>query len=230
MKKLKKIILIFTVLSLILMTGCNTLESEENPKENETVNNSLIVDDMPLEQVSGKVIAVVNGKDITSDEVLEIQQLFLQQGQQVSKEDALEQAINQEILLQKVQDEKFVVSNQEAEASIEEQLAMQGATLEQYKQQLEMQGVSYEEILDDLKLQIATQQYLEHEFKNETFNVSDEEALTFYETYKEQSPEEVPEFEELEDQIIATLQRQKQQEATNVLIQNLRQDADVEYK
>ncbi len=178
--------------------------------------------------ISGNVIASINGQEITSDEVAMIQQSFLQQGQQVSEEEALEQVINQEVLSQKVQQEGIVVTTEEAESVIEQQLTMQGATLDDFKQQVESQGASYEDEIENIKNQIATQNYLESALEGQNFEVKEEEAKGFYEMNKQQIPENVT-YEEVESQIIMLLQQQKQQEAISVLIQELRASANVEY-
>jgi parvulin-like peptidyl-prolyl isomerase len=221
MANLKNMIAIVLVLSVILIGGCSTSELEDNTKESDiTVNDTN----------TGNVVAIVNNEEITSEEISEFQQTLLQQGQQVSEEDALEYLIEQKVLEQKVQQEGITVSDEEAESAIEQQLAMQGITLDDYKQEIESMGLSYESELENIKEQIATQTYLNTQLEGETFDVSEEEAQEFYETYKLQSPEEVPSYEELESQIIATLQQQKQQEAINAIIQELRADANVEYK
>jgi parvulin-like peptidyl-prolyl isomerase len=179
--------------------------------------------------LSGNVIATVNGEEITTSEVIAIQQLFIQQGQQISEEDALEQVINQKLISQEVEAEDYSVSTEEAESTIEQQLLIQGASLEDYKQQLSQQGIVYEEQIDSIKEELAVQKYLEIQLEGENFEVSEQEAQDFYEMYKSQSPEEVPSYEELEPQIIATLKQEKQQEAIGYLIQELRAGAEIEY-
>lgn len=181
------------------------------------------------EKPSENAVASVNGEEITSDEVNVIQQSLLQQGQEISEEEALEQAINQEILSQEVQQKEITVTNEETESMIESQLAMQNMTLEDYKQQIEMRGASYDDEIENTKEQIATQNYLENELKDQEYNVTEEEAKEFYETYKQQSSEDVPEYSEIEQQIIISLKQQKQQEAINSLIQELKSNADIEY-
>jgi hypothetical protein len=179
--------------------------------------------------LTGNVIATVNGEKITSEEVEAIQQLFVQQGQQISEEDALEQVINQELISQEMKKGDYSISTEEAESIIKEQIAMQGASLEDYKQQLSQQGISYEEQLDSIKEELAVQKYLETQLEGESFEVSEEETREFYEMYEQQSPEEIPSYDELEPEIIATLKQQKQQEAVNILIQELRGNAEIEY-
>jgi multidrug efflux pump subunit AcrA (membrane-fusion protein) len=232
MANLKNIIGIFLVLSVILLAGCSTSEQEDNTQDynNDFVPDNNDIDNIPTEPITGNVVATVNDEEITSEDVAAVQQLLLQQGQQISEDDALEQVINQKVLEQKVQQENIVVTNEEAESVIKQQLAMQGATLDDYKQQIESMGVSYEAELESIKNQIAVQNYLEGQLEGQSFDVTEEEAQNFYEMYKAQSPEEVPSYEELQSQIIATLEQQKQQEAINILIQGLRTTANVEYK
>lgn len=231
MANLKNMIAIVLVLSVILMAGCSTSEPKDNEEDyNDFVPDNTNVDNIPTQPITSNVVAVINGEEIKSEEVSTIQQSLLQQGQQISEEEALEQVINQKVLEQKVQQENIVVSTEEAESAIEQQLAMQGATLDDYKQQIESQGVSYEAELENIKNQIATQNYLQTQLEGQSFDVTEEEAQEFYEMYKAQSPEEVPSYEELKPQIIAQLEQQKQQEATSVIIQELRSNANVEYK
>jgi multidrug efflux pump subunit AcrA (membrane-fusion protein) len=237
MEKIKNIGIIFLMLIVILIVGCNTSEIEynnENIPDNTPENNNIlpenIVEDTSINPITGNVVAIVNDEKIKSDSIEEIQQLFVMQGQQISEQEALEQLINQKILEQKIQKENIIVTNKEAEDIIEKQLAMQGATLEDYKQQIITQGISYEEELENIKNQIATQIYLESLIENQLFNVTEEEAKEFYDMYKAQSPEEIPSYEELKPEIILALKQQKQQEAINNIILELRSNANVEYK
>jgi len=232
MANLKNIIAIFLVVSVILLAGCSTSEQEDKTQDytSEFIPDNTGVDNIPTEPITGNVVATVNDEEIKSEDVAAVQQSLLQQGQQISEDDALEQVINQKVLEQKVQQENIVVTTEEAEFVIEQQLAMQGATLDDYKQQVESMGFSYEAELENIKNQLATQQFLESQLEGQTFDVTEEEAQEFYEMYKTESPEEVSSYEELQSQIIATLEQQKQQEATSIIIQELRTTANVEYK
>lgn len=229
-------IAIILLLPVIFMTGCSSSESKDNAQEyndsapdNKNADNTL-GESTTESVVKNRVVAIVNDEEVESEEVSEIQRILLQQGQEISEEEALEQVINQKILEQKVQQEDIVITNEESESVIKEQLAMQGATLDDYKQQVESQGTSYEAELENLKNQIAIQNYLEAQLEDKSFDVSEEEAQEFYEMHKAQSVEEVPPYEELQRQISASLEQQKRQEAIGALIQELKTDANVEYK
>lgn len=175
-----------------------------------------------------EAVAIVNGEKITASEISEIQQSFEMQGQQVSEEDALEQVINQKLVFQEAEKQNYSVSTEEAESVMESQLAMQGATLDDYKQELQKQDLSYNEEIENIKQQITIQQYLEAQFEDKDFEVSENESQEFYEMYKQQLPGNIT-YEEAEQQIIMTLQQQKQQQAINSLVQELKNKAEIEY-
>ncbi|MFW5865616.1 MAG: SurA N-terminal domain-containing protein, partial [Nanoarchaeota archaeon] len=183
------------------------------------------------EQLSGDTLATVNGEEITSEDVSEIQESVFSQGQEIPEEQAIELLVNQKVLEQKAQEEEITVSDEEVESSIEEQLSPQGATLEDYKEQLKAQGISYDEHLEILKKDFATEKFLYIKLEGENFEVSEEEAREYYNMYASQSPEEeVPSYEEMEEQIVANLEQQKRQEAIENLIQDFKSDADIEYE
>lgn len=175
-------------------------------------------------------VAKVNGEEINSAEIVAAQEMISQQGEEISEENALEQVINQKIISQEVENEGYSITTEEAEATIGEQLSAQGMGLEEYKQQVEQEGVSYEEQLQRIKEELAVQKYLSDNIDEEAIAVTEEESEQFYERYQDQeTEEEIPPYEEIKPQITARLEQQKQQEAINSLIQELRQDADIEY-
>jgi len=122
-----------------------------------------------------------------------------------------------------------MLTDEETESELENQLLQQNLTLEKYKQQLEQQGISYEEYLQNYKEQLTLLNYLDDVLEGENINVTEEEAENYYDWSKQQSEEELPPYEEVESQIINYLQQQKQEEAIKSLVQELRKDADIEY-
>jgi hypothetical protein len=177
----------------------------------------------------GVVVAIVNGEEVMLEEVEDVRQMFLDQGQNISLEVLVEQVINQKLILQEVLKGDYIISDEEAESIIEDKLSLQNVSLEDYKEKISAEGVSYEEWLDSFKQELATQEYLKNQFEGEAFNVSLEDAQEFYEMYKENYPDDERSFEELESLIILTLQQQKQQEAIGILIEDLRGRAEIEY-
>lgn len=229
MKNINKIIAVVLMLCIIFIFGCNLSELEERNYDYsfDTEGDSNV---LPFGGITSGTIAIVNNDVIDYDEVKSIQQSLLMDGYQISIEDALEQAINQRLLEQEVKRLNITITPEEAEFEIQKQLSLQGLTLEDYKEQLELRGISYEEELIYIKEQISIRNYLEKLVSAESIEVSQEEAMQFYEIYKLQYPDETESFEELEEDIIITLQQQEQQSKINELIYDLKLNAEIEYK
>ncbi len=181
-------------------------------------------------EINSDVLAKVNGEKITSEEVVTAQGNIGQQGEEISEKQALEQVINQKLVAQEIDKKGFSVSTKEAEAEIENQLSTQGLSKEEFKQQIKEQGSTYEDQIDLLKENMAIQNYIDAQIDEEELNVTEEETREFYENYSQQEgAEELPPLEEIESQIIASLKQQKQQQAINALIQELRAESEIEY-
>ena len=208
------------VLSLLVLTGCSTTETQE---ASDILTGNVIAD------TSDVVLASVNGEDIMSSEVEITMQMFMQYGQQVSEEEALEHIINQKVLSQKAIQEGYALSREELQIEIENQLSMQGMSFQEYEQQLSMQGINMDEQMAEIKEDFAIQEYLSDVISEDDIQVTEQEVLEFYEMYTLQSPEEVPPLEELEPQIIMSLEQQKEQEIIMDVLQNLRENSVIEY-
>ncbi len=239
MVNLKYILTIVLVVSALAVVGCTDSTYDENQGSDEQYGNDMpegipspdekSETDSQESEMSG-VVAVVGGEDIVAEDVLRLQQSFAAQGQQMTEEEVLEQLINQEILTQNALSEGMSVTDEEAEQAIEEQLSQMGSTLDEYKQQLQSQGLSYEEELKNAKQQVMVQQYAESLLEEKTFEVTEAEAKELYENYKAQSTQEVPAFEELRPQLIASLKQEKQQAALQEIVEELKEQTDIEYK
>jgi len=221
MKKLGKSVLLFGFIAAasLLIVGCG---SQNNERDTLSTDDNAMMEEVNMD--ADTAVATVNGEVITMAEVSSIQQLFAQQWQQISAEDTLEQLINQKLLEQQV----TPLSTQETENIVIEQLSVQNMTLDDYKEQIAMQGASYEEELENARQWFAIQAHLESKLGTD-FAVSDEEVRAFYDAYVQSSPEALPPFEEVEADIIAVVQQQKQQEAVQNYLEELRANADIQY-
>ncbi len=218
-KKVMTVISIIFVVSLLFLAGC----LEQSQDETNAADD--------LKQGTNDTItvaAIVNGVNITDEEVNMTQQSSIQQGQQISKDQALEYLIDQEILLQKAKEEGYSLTDAEAESYMETILAQQNSTLKDYKLQLQQQGISYEDQLQYVKEESAKQNYKDDALEGRNFSVTNQEARDYYDTYKQENPD-IPPFEDVKEDIISSLEQQKRQEAINSLIENLKEDADIQY-
>ena len=180
-----------------------------------------------------EVVARVNGEAITAGDVTKLRvKLYEAYRMQISEEEALEQLIEETVLYQEAEQQGYAPTMDEAEQELEARVASSGRTMEDFKADLAKSGFSYfsyEEYLQDFQRQLAINSYLDDAVQ--VPEVTELEARVFYENYKQESPEaELPPFEQLKSEIMALLEQQKQQEATSLLIEELKEKADIEYK
>jgi len=177
-----------------------------------------------------EVVARVNGEAITAGDVTKLRvKAFEFNRMQISEEEALEQLIAGTVLYQEAEQQGYAPTIDEAEQELEARVASSGRTMEDFEADLAKSGFSYEEYLQDFQRQLAINSYLDDAVQ--VPEVTELEARIFYEDYKQQSPEaEHPPFEQLKSQIIALLEQEKRQEATSLLIEELKEKADIKYK
>ena len=177
-----------------------------------------------------EVVARVNGEAITAGDVTKLRvKVYESYRMQISEEEALEQLIAETVLYQEAEQQGYAPTMDEAEQELEARVASSGRTMEDFEADLAKSGFSYEEYLQDFQRQLAINSYLDDAVQ--VPEVTEIEARVFYENYKQESPEaELPPFEQLKSEIMALLEQQKQQEATSLLIEELKEKADIEYK
>ena len=177
-----------------------------------------------------EVVARVNGEAITAGDVTKLRvKAFEFNRMQISEEEALEQLIAGTVLYQEAEQQGYAPTIDEAEQELEARVASSGRTMEDFKADLAKSAFSYEEYLQDFQRQLAINSYLDDAVQ--VPEVTELEARVFYENYKQESPEaELPPFEQLKSEIMALLEQQKQQEATSLLIEELKEKADIKYK
>lgn len=133
------------------------------------------------------IAAIVNGEEITKDEVKELQKSYTQFGQQMSEEDALEELIDQKLLKQQSRKDKYNATDEEAELELEIMLEQYGMNLEIFKQQLREEGESYEKYLEDFKESIAIQNYLEDVFGKDTTLIEEGEIESLVQSLRDEA-------------------------------------------
>jgi hypothetical protein len=187
----------------------------------------ILISSQDSKVIEDNVIATVNGIEITESQVIEIQEQSLAQGMQISNEDALEQLINSELLIQEAKKQGFDFTKQEVEENLEIQ---SGNSIEEIKQELEIAGESYDELIEGYISYFMIEEYLKSIV--EEVEVSDEEVENYYNELKEEYNsygEELPAFEEIKEDLKNSLEYEKQQEIIIELIEDLREQANIEY-
>jgi len=225
MNNLNKILIsiagIITI-SVIIIVGASFIQQQQANDEPGSNDDTKTGD-------NGLIAASVNGINITYDQVISYQQSYIQQGQNITEKQALERLIDEELLLLAAHREPYIPTKQEAEQQLQLLLSQQNLTLDDYKSQLQLRGITYEAALQDYMLQLEIQNYEYDVLNLDQLNVSDQEVLNYYQMYQNQSQEEIPQFQEIKEQIRSYLLEQKRQEEINSLIQELRKEAEIIY-
>jgi len=178
-------------------------------------------------------LAVVNGEEITAEDVTSMQLTMLGwDGVWVETEEVLEQLISQKLLFREAEREGYVPTIGEAEVELLSRLAHLRLSMEVLHEMLEEVGLSYQEFLGHRQLQLAIVAFLDDAV--EVPDVTEDEAREAYEAYKEYYRQmfpdrEPPPFEEVKSQVITTAEGQKRQEAVSLFIEKLREKAAIEY-
>ena len=247
----QKLVVFFSLFFVVLIAGCSAPQDpietinednvivEDVDTSRDTINSEdvqspidEIIPGQEQEQVQGDlndVVARVNGEEILAQDVVMFQQTMMMQGQQISGDMALNQVIGEVLLLQEVQNSGIQVSDEEVQEFIEIQLAMQGLTLEEYKEQVEMQGVSFDEEFEQIKQSFQVQTYVDNLLQEANIEITQEDIQAFYEQARVEMGDDLPPLEEVELEIVQLIESELQQELINQRIIELQQNADIEF-
>ena len=172
----KNLIVGILVVSIIFLAGCATDQGSAPGITGRVVS-----------EFENRVVVTVNGNEITQEDVTFLKEAFSEQGQELSREDVVEQLVRQRLVLGVARDRGYFPTSEEAEAELQSQLSQQGLTLSRYKERIESQGLAYEGHLNEVKEDIAIHNflsaYLEEntpEQLNSLINRLREEALILY--------------------------------------------------
>lgn len=190
-------------------------------------------------------VAVVNGEEIDGSELEEQLEGFRNststQAQQFNdlsetrqQEILLEGIINTELQLQAAQGAGVTVSDEEVDSELQARIDQIGQ--EEFEDRLETSDITRQEVRDDLRNQMIVNAYIQQEAGGE-ITATDEEIQQLYQQYTTQiqqsagtSTDEsaVPALEELRPQIEAAVIQQKQQQTAMQLLEQARENAEIE--
>jgi len=197
------------------------------------------------------VVAVVDGDEISGDDFkvnyeAQFPQLSMQAQmsgeepeQEQLKEQALEMMINSELLVMEAEDQGFSSSEKEVDEYLEQMAEDNGLESgEELMTELEGQGLSEDRIREDLHKEVMIQQVVEdldveepsEEELQELYDAQVEQLEAMNEQVEEDQQQEVPKFEELEPDLKQQATQQEENEAITKLLDDLREDTDIEIK
>lgn len=239
--------------SLLVLSACGGAdESAENenaqPETQEQApsgEENAAQPEMPEPDLEGipEVVAQVNGEEVSKEDFEaaytgQFQQAAMQaqmSGQEIDqdqlKNQLAESMVGQKLLIQEAENQKLAASDEEVNQTLE-QLAQQNGleTTDEFLKALDEQGMKEEEVRSQVATQVKVDQLIAESAGDTT--PSEEEVEAAYEQIKEQqeqmgSEEELPAFEELKPDLEEQVKTQKENEATQTLVAELREKADV---
>lgn len=239
--------------SLLVLSACGGAdESAENenaqPETQEQApsgEENAAQPEMPEPDLEGipEVVAQVNGEEVSKEDFEaaytgQFQQAAMQaqmSGQEIDqdqlKNQLAESMVGQKLLIQEAENQKLAASDEEVNQTLE-QLAQQNGleTTDEFLKALDEQGMKEEEVRSQVATQVKVDQLIAESAGDTT--PSNEEVEAAYEQIKEQqeqmgSEEELPAFEELKPELEEQVKTQKENEATQTLVAELREKADV---
>lgn len=248
----KKMLLSLLIGASVMVTAaCGN--TDDNTKEEETAEQEETTEDkgetaeqpeMPepdLEDVPD-VVAEVNGEEISKEEfetayVQQFQQEAAQaqvSGQEVDqaelKERIAESLVSQRLLVQQTEESNIEATDEEVEETLTALAEQNGlASSEEFLTALEEQGLSEEEVMEQVASQVKVDKLIAE--KSGDIEVSEEELQEFYDQMKEQQKEmdgeELPPLEDIKSEVETQIMQQKENEAVQALLAELRESADV---
>ncbi len=124
------------------------------------------------------VAATVNGDKITIKEVDDYYARIPEQYQQlITKNDILEQLINEKILLQEASKQDIAITDDEVNTAINSAIQQSGLTQEEFEQRLQEQDLTMDEMVQYYKTQLTIAQLLNKTILAE-INSSDQDTLS----------------------------------------------------
>lgn len=163
------------------------------------------------------IAARVNGEKITLEDLEELYSSYGWRG--LDRAQVLDAMISERLIYIEAKRQGYAISLEEAERRLAAELAPRDYTIDDLKAELERRGLSYERHLEGLWREIVIKSYL-----NEAINVTEEEAMAFYDEYLQEHPElQLPPFQAVRDEIMLELE---QRELTR-LIEELRATARI---
>lgn len=204
--------------------------------------------EMPEPDLEGipDVVAEVNGEEISSDEFTQayegqfqqqaMQQQMMGEGEEVDQDELKQQVadmlVNEELIVQEANNRDFEASEDDVNAKIDELAEQNGMEdRDELMAAFDEQGMPEDEVMSQVESQIKIEQLIEEETGE--IEPTDEELEELYDQMQEQQGQlegeeggEAPSFEDMKPQLEEQYIAQEQGEATQTLIEDLKEDAD----
>jgi len=202
--------------------------------------------EMPEPDLEGipDVVAEVNGEEIPREEFEttytgQFQQASMQSqmtGEEVDqdllKDQVAESMIFTELLIQEANNRDFEATEKDIEETLDEIVALNGLeSKDEFMAAMQEQGMDEEEVMSQIEIQVKVDQLIASETGD--IEPTDEELEESYDQLVAQQEQmggddvEIPSFDEVKPDLAEQVKQQKEGQATQTLVEQLREDADV---
>ncbi|WP_112181921.1 MULTISPECIES: SurA N-terminal domain-containing protein [Paraliobacillus] len=233
MKNKLTVILLLLLFSMFLV-ACNNEDSDEaNEESTDTTEQEEVTVSDEEKVADDTVVGTVNGEEINGATYNMIYsqvktQLFENgadtEDLELVKEQALQAIISQEVLMQDAVSKGIEVSDEEVDAYIQESID-QFDSEEQFNEALANLDYTMESYREQARVQLQQEAYIEQEFDD--VEISDEDIEAYYEQVASES-DDVPELNQVREQIEAQLANSQLQEKLTERIEQLKEEAEIE--
>lgn len=190
------------------------------------------------EQPTGtNIIAQVNGLPITENEIIQRTQLVLAglniPENEITEEQliqaqqfALQQLVNEILVLSAALNNNILISDQEVQAEFD-LLVGNYPDVESFQQNLVANNITEQDIRFDIGKQLTIQKYINANTDRESIEVTEDEVVSLYGQYEEQT-EEPLDIEEVRAQLSEQVIQDKLNQQIDQLFQTLQEAANIE--
>lgn len=210
----------------MFLVACGDKQEEA---ETESVPTVEITDEEKLP--NDEVVAVINGNEVTGEVYnlvyaqLKLQSSYMGEETDIEevKEATMESLIDREIVYQQAKEEGIEITKEVAESEF---TTMKEENEETLQTLLDQYQITEDGFKEQLRFELTMNEYLTQEIK---VSVSDEEVQEFYDEAKEEDGE-IPEFDEVKDQIKANMREEKTILALQEKVDEVKETAEIERK
>jgi FKBP-type peptidyl-prolyl cis-trans isomerase (trigger factor) len=189
-------------------------------------------------QEASAPVATVNGQTLRNADLMlsveQLEQAAIAQGQNLEdpavqtqiQELAVEMLVNTTLLKQQAQSEGIVITEAQVTERME-QLEIEAGGAEVLAARMEEFGIDRDTFAADVRTELTIVALLESVFSDSDLQPTDEEVTALYEEVA-QTQTDVPPLDEVRPQVEAQLQQNKEQQAVEMYLEELRAVADIE--
>ncbi|MFT4297650.1 MAG: hypothetical protein ACMXX5_00480 [Candidatus Woesearchaeota archaeon] len=221
----KKLMILFGAILLILTVACAPVEPqpeiEQFPEEQQQQID--ILDETQIQEPElPEIVGVVNGREITREEVMDVQIQMMMQGMQSDIEESISQVIIYKLLVEEAENRGIQFTNEEVEELIIEQEPYLTNT-DELREIIEMEGMDYQAFLDQQKNNLMVAALVDDEKDN--IVIEEEQVIQFYEMQADALDQT---YDEVAEDLRNFLKEQEASNMISMLANELMEEAVIE--